>query len=164
MTVPRLTVAIPLYRGRAWLRNVASSIARLPADARIVLSDEVDSDDAPALLARRFANDPRVVVRVRQGRPGWREHCNALIAENGSPFFALLPQDDTIAAGHYEALVGALTQDPSAGMAFGRLIAEHEDGQKVTQSRHRSSWAEACPGSRRCCWSRSGTSGFHSGR
>ncbi|MEN9316988.1 MAG: hypothetical protein RIS35_3381 [Pseudomonadota bacterium] len=131
MSPPRLTIAIPLYRGRAWLRNVASTIARLPVDARIVLSDEVGSDDAPSLLARRFANDARIVVRVRRGPPGWREHCNALIAENESPLFALLPQDDTIAPGHYEALVAALTQAPDAGMAFGQLIAEHQDGRRV---------------------------------
>lgn len=121
---PRLTVAIPLFEAARWADNIASTLGRLPADALIVLSDETGSDDTAQRLARRFAGDRRIRVRIREGRPGWREHCNALIESCETELFSLLPQDDTVVAGHHERLVAALDAHPGAGVAFGRIVAE----------------------------------------
>lgn len=99
------------------------NIQCLPADVRIILSDEVSSDDTAQQIAAKFVNDSRIQVRMRNGLPGWREHCNALIRENQTEFFSLLPQDDLIEPGYYEKLLGALQENPDAGLAFGTLIA-----------------------------------------
>ena len=119
---PRLTVAIPLFRAERWARNVVENIRAMPPDVRIVLSDEVGSDDTAARIARHLASDPRIVLRLRRGAPGWREHCNALIAKNETEFFSLLPQDDALAPGYHAHLLAALDANPRAGIAFGTLV------------------------------------------
>lgn len=99
------------------------NLRRIPATARIILSDEVSSDDAAERIAANFADDPRIELRLRHGQPGWREHFNALIRENNTDFFSLLPQDDLIEPGYYEKLLAALEENPHAGLAFGRMVA-----------------------------------------
>ena len=49
--IPRLTVAIPLYRGSRWDNNIIRNIQRIPQDARIILSDEVSSDRTAEVIA-----------------------------------------------------------------------------------------------------------------
>ncbi len=120
---PRLTVAIPLHHGKQWEQIVVENIRRIPEDTRIILSDEVSSDDAAANIARQFENDPRIKVRMKNGAAGWREHYNALIRENETELFCILPQDDTIETGYYEKLIAALDQNPHVGLAFGSMVA-----------------------------------------
>lgn len=122
--LPRLTVAIPLFRAAPWYENILENIRRIPADALILLSDETHSDDTAQRVAEHFEEDPRIRLRLRNGRPGWREHCNALIRECETGCFSLLPQDDLITPGYYEKLVAALDSHPGAGLAFGPIIAE----------------------------------------
>lgn len=118
----RLTVAFPLYKGARWEETVVENIRHLPDDVRIILSDEVSSDDTAEKIANRFVNDPRIEVRMRNGLRGWRAHCNALIDENNTEFFCLLPQDDLIEPDYFEKLVAALDANPDAGLAFPRLF------------------------------------------
>ncbi len=118
---PRLTVAIPLHRAGSWVETVSANIERIPARSRIVLSDETQADDALDRLAHRFRGDPRLTIRRKPGRPGWREHANALISEARTELFSILPQDDAISPGYYEKLVETLDRSPSAGIAFGTI-------------------------------------------
>jgi len=129
---PRLTVAIPLYNGAEWEETVIQNIQRIPDDALIILSDEVSSDDTPLKIAAQFAKDSRIQVRMHNGLPGWREHCNALIKENNTPLFCLLPQDDLIEPGYYEKLIEALDTNPDAGLVFGIIIAVGNSPAPVT--------------------------------
>jgi hypothetical protein len=113
-----------MFRAARWLDSISRNIELVPANARIVLSDEVSSDDSVEQLAGRFRNDPRIRPRLRRGEAGWWQHCNALIAECETELFSILPQDDRITPGYYEALVAALDDNPGAGIAFGRLFTE----------------------------------------
>lgn len=122
--MPRLTVAIPLFHGAPWIDTITENIRRIPDDALILLSDEVRSDDTAELIKKRLGGDPRIRVRLRDGAPGWREHCNALIDECNTGLFSFLPQDDQIEAGYYEKLMAALDEAPTAGIAFGSLYFE----------------------------------------
>lgn len=146
---PRLTVAIPLYHATPWQQNVAENIRRIPAGTRIILSDEISSDDSAQQIAAQFSDDPRIELRMRNGQRGWREHFNALIAENDSEFFSLLPQDDLVEPGYYEKLVAALDANPHAGLAFGSLVAagKRSRQQKLVSAPfplgHSTPWLEA---------------------
>jgi hypothetical protein len=122
-----LTVALPLFHAERWFVPLVENFRRIPAWAKIVVSDETDSDDTAHRIARAFPEDRRIRVRKGQGREGWREHCNALIRECDTEFFALLPQDDQIAPGYYENLVAALEENPEAGIAFGTIHAIFSD-------------------------------------
>lgn len=128
---PPLTVAIPLHRAAPWIESICENAQRIPAHARILVSDETRIDDAMDRLRIRLAGDPRIVFRDARGPTGWREHANALIAEAETDFFSLLPQDDWIADGYHQSLMDALHRRPSAGLAFGRIRTEGKPGGDV---------------------------------
>lgn len=118
---PALTIAIPLHGAARWVDEVSANIAAAPQGARIVLSDRSQLDDALLELRGRHGTDRRVRYVEGFAGQGWREHVNELIAESSTPMFTILPQDDSIAPGHYERLVSALNTRPSAGLAFPTL-------------------------------------------
>lgn len=122
---PRLTVLMPLHGALPWIDDISANIELIPAGARIVLSDETESDDALARLLDRHRGDPRVRGRrpKRSDNPGWRAHANALLGEARTELIALLPQDDRIMPSYYEKLVEALDRTPGAGLAFGSIEA-----------------------------------------
>ena len=100
------------------------NIRRIPADAIIVLSDEISSDDTAQQIEASLPGDARIRVRMRHGLTGFHHHCNALIAECDTELFSFLPHDDLIAPGYYDELIAALDNESTAGIAFGRVIAE----------------------------------------
>lgn len=116
-------MAIPLFRARPWISNVAKNIGRIPPGVRIVLSDDAGNGGVLRELARKCRGDSRIRFRIREGVPGWRAHMNELIAESSTELFSFLPQDDRIAPGYYEKLVAALDGNPGAGIAFAPIVA-----------------------------------------
>lgn len=130
---PRLTVAIPLFMAAPWFETIVENIRRIPCNTLILLSDETSSDNTAQRVAAIFEDDPRIRVRLRKGKSGWREHCNSLILECETEFFNLLPQDDLVSPEYYEKLVSALDNNPDAGLAFGSLIAEGGRYSQPTQ-------------------------------
>ena len=125
----KITIAIPLYHGKNWIPVIANNIRHIPKNAKIVLSDEVSSDDSASLIARKFANDPKIQVRLREGEPGWRQHCNALMAECDTPFFSLLPQDDSIGPRYYQRLLRAFAKKPEIGISFGQIVGTRSSSE-----------------------------------
>lgn len=120
---PELTIVIPLHGAVRWVDVISDNIAATPQRARIVVSDRSQIDDALPVLRSRHQGDRRIHFVAARGGPGWREHINELISASATPLFSILPQDDSITAGYYEALLSALHDQPGAGLAFPRLRA-----------------------------------------
>lgn len=68
----------------------------LPADCRVIFSDQSQQDDTIERLVAGWGGDPRMRFRTAAGPPGWRQHCNALLAAVETPLAAILPQDDSM--------------------------------------------------------------------
>ena len=122
--VPRLTVAIPLYRAAAWLDTVLANLGAIPDDVVILLSEDADSDGSAERIRAQVPDDRRIHYRQNPGPAGWRGHCNALIEACQTEYFSLLPQDDLLGPDYHARLVAALDAHPWAVIAFGSLIAE----------------------------------------
>ena len=125
-----LTIGVPVHRGLRWSNVISENLANVPADATILISDCTREDACLRELRRRHRRDRR--VRFTQGDVslGWREHINQLILSSRSAAFSILPQDDSVAEGHYESLIDALNASPAAVLAFPRLVGEYPDGSQ----------------------------------
>ncbi len=146
---PELTIAIPLHGAGQWVDVVSDNITVAPRDARIVVSDRSQVDDALSALRTRHRGDRRIRFVSGSDGPGWRDHINTLIAASKTPLFSILPQDDSILSGHYETLVSALHDHPDAGLSFPKLRVIRE-GTEETEHRpppftlgERPPWREA---------------------
>lgn len=102
---------------------IEGNLRALPADCQVILSDQSRSDDSLERLAAGWGGDPRVRFRTAAGPPGWREHCNALLASVTTPLAAILPQDDSISPGFFEALVAVHQSRPETAVSFGVVQA-----------------------------------------
>jgi hypothetical protein len=123
-------VAIPLHGAGRWIDVISDNITAIPDSASVVVSDRSRLDDTLEVLRRRHRRDRRIRFVDDAGGTGWREHVNALLSDCDTPTFSILPQDDSVSAGHYEALLGALHDQPDAGLAFPHLRAVFENGDE----------------------------------
>lgn len=116
---------IPLHRAARWLPVIDENLRTLPTDCRVILSDQSQQDDTLERLAAVWADDPRVRFRRAAGPPGWRQHCNALLAAVETPLAAILPQDDSVPPGFFEALVAVHRARPDTAVSFGLVQARN---------------------------------------
>jgi len=128
-SAPTLSVAIPLHRSRPWVDAIEANVARIPhASTEILISDRTCLDDAVDVLADRLSDDPRVrFVRSADGL-SWIEHYNDLLHRASGDFFMWMPHDDDFPSDYLPALVGALTADERALLAFGCIEPILPDG------------------------------------
>jgi hypothetical protein len=127
--MPRVTVAIPLHRGRRWAENVLGNIARLRGHARILVSDAHEHDDALSHLRARVGDCDDVRFAGRRDLPaGWVPHYNDLMRQVTTPLMMWLPQDDEIDAHWVVGGEEALRAAPDAVLATGIMRAVEEDG------------------------------------
>lgn len=112
---PRLTICIPAYRPKGFLGQVLASVQEQSfRDFRVVISNDGGFERETFEPFRRMAN---VRIYHQRGRLGWVENANWLIRRVRTPYFAILPQDDTIEPDYYAALVDLLEKTPAAGSA-----------------------------------------------
>jgi glycosyltransferase involved in cell wall biosynthesis len=110
-----LTICIPAYRPQNFLERVLVSVqAQTFRDFRVVISNDGGFERESFEPFRRMAN---VRIHHQPGRLGWVENANWLIRRVKTPYFAILPQDDTIEPDYYAALVDLLEKTPAAGSA-----------------------------------------------
>ncbi|MCA9072635.1 MAG: glycosyltransferase, partial [Planctomycetaceae bacterium] len=125
LSSPQLTILIPLHRAGPWVWNITQNLQRFPEDCRVLISDATLKDEAVNWLEERHAGDSRVQFFRKASDIDWRVHINELLERVDTEFASILPQDDAIHAGYYEALMAALDANPSAGLAFGVIDAIH---------------------------------------
>lgn len=115
---PRVTVAMPVYNGAAWIaRALASLLAQSFGDWEAVVVDD-GSTDATAAVVESFLADPRLrMVRHARNR-GLGAAINRALDEGRGALVAYLPADDVWYADHLATLVAALDAAPAAALAL----------------------------------------------
>jgi len=121
MSAHRTTVAIPLHASAEHLEVVAGNVERLRLVADVVVSDATGVDDTLARLRERLGEDAATWRGPDPAGAGWVAHCNLLLAEARTEFFAWLPHDDEADADWVLAGEAALDAHPDAVAATGRV-------------------------------------------
>ena len=134
-----VTVAVPLHRSRRWVDNVVANVDRLPAEVtEVLISDRTLEDDAAELLTARLAHDERVTVLARHEGLTWFEHYQDLVERATGDLCTWLPHDDDLDASWIPRLGAALAAEPTAWLAFGRVVGVRADGVTATSWQPRS--------------------------
>lgn len=124
MNQPDVTVAIPLHRSARWVGCIEGNVRRLAPEARVVVSDATEEDDALSTLRGRLADMPDVVwLGKRSIGPGYVPHYNDLLARATTPYFMWLPADDEIDADYVRRCTAVLRRDTGVIMCVGHLAA-----------------------------------------
>ena len=142
--MPRVTVAIPLHNGAAFIGHaIRSVLAQTFEDLEIVVADDGSDDDGGAIVAS--FGPPVRLIQVRHGNT--QATRNAAIAASDSEFVALLDQDDTWWPDKLARQLACLDADPALGLCYtdtrgvdpaGRELAEGHNPLQVPAE-----WSEA---------------------
>jgi glycosyltransferase involved in cell wall biosynthesis len=114
----RTTVLVPVYQAEAFLaETIDALLAQTHRDFVALLSVDA-SRDRSLDLARSYERDPRVRVYAQPRRLGWVGNGNWLLRRVRTPFYCILPHDDTIAPEYLERLHRLLELHPRAAVAY----------------------------------------------
>jgi glycosyltransferase involved in cell wall biosynthesis len=108
--VPLLTVAIPTYKGAAFIgAAIESVLAQTFRDFELLVIDDNSPDDTEAIV-RRFV-DPRIRYLRNSANLGPQGNWNRCLTEARGALFKLLPHDDLLMPTCLQRQVDALQAD-----------------------------------------------------
>ncbi len=110
MSVPILSIIVPVYNAAPYLSETAASIAaQTRGDLEAIFVDDGSTDDSPKILDALAANDARFRV-VHKANGGVSTARNAGIAAARGRYLAFVDSDDSIDPAFAERMVGAAEQ------------------------------------------------------
>lgn len=122
----RQSVIIPVKNGAALVREaIRSALSQLSGDDEIIVVDNGSTDETPAIV--RAIEDPRVRL-VSEPTPGPAAARNAGLRVATGGLVSFLDHDDYWPDGRTAGLLAALSADPDANAAYGRLRVQVEPG------------------------------------
>ncbi|TFL17142.1 glycosyltransferase [Jannaschia formosa] len=117
--VPRVSIYIPTYNASAYIERAVESVLEQDfRDLEVCLADDGSKDGTADLLARLYADEPRVRwQRFQNGGIGFAS--NRAIRMSRAPYVGQLDSDDCLKPGAVSRLVAALDDDPNLACAYG---------------------------------------------
>lgn len=115
--VPLVTVAIPAYKGAAYIQETIKSVlSQTLTDFELIVIDD-GSPDATAEIAASF-EDPRIRLLRNPQNLGPQGNWNRCLAEARGKYFKMLPQDDLLAPDCLTQQVAVLEADTDERIAL----------------------------------------------
>ncbi len=131
---PKVTVAIPTYRGAAYLGAAIDSVLNQTfGDFELLVLDDNSPDDTAAVVS--CFPDPRIVYRRNSQNLGPLGNWNRCLAEGRGDYFKLLPHDDVLHSSCLERQVAVLDADlqQRVAMVFSSRDILSPDGERLTR-------------------------------
>lgn len=130
---PSISVIIPVYNGRKYLKEALESVARqtlLPVE--LILVDDGSSDDSLELLQEMELPFPVIKIRQDNGGQGAARNHGSRLAQG--KYLAFLDQDDRWYPEHLEKLVQPFSKMRRIGWVYSNLDEIDRQGQLVSIS------------------------------
>ena len=134
MMQQRVTIGVPIYRGKLFLEESLDSIQKQTYPELEVIMSGDGPDPECEEICRKFLNDSRFRLVVQPQRLGWREHTNWLMSQVQTEFWHLQEQDDVIAPTFIETLLKHAVDQPEAAAVFGDVLTFGTWESKITMS------------------------------
>ena len=132
---PKVSALVPCYNSSAFLLETLDCLAAQTwVNLEILIGDDCSTDDTLA-IARRFA-EGHANVRILE-RPlnlGWLSNSNDLMAQATGEMCFFAFHDDIVTPDYVEKLATALSNHPSAIMAFSHLTLAELDGSTTVHA------------------------------
>ncbi len=117
MKAPQVSICVPTWQGRRWIREaLESALAQEHDSFEVVVSDD-GSDDGTREIVAGF-DDPRLRLSVNERRLGMPGNWNRSIHLARGRFIKPLQQDDLLEPDCIATLAAALEAAPEAAFAF----------------------------------------------
>jgi glycosyltransferase involved in cell wall biosynthesis len=114
----RITVGMPLYRGRDQVADALRSLAdQTFTDFEVIISVD-GNDEESADACRPFLADPRFRMVVQPQRLDWYGNFNWLLQQPMGDFFCYRQHDDTTAPEFFERLIEVAEAHPDAAAVY----------------------------------------------
>jgi glycosyltransferase involved in cell wall biosynthesis len=133
MSLPTLTVGLPVFNGEQFLTQALDSIlGQTFGDFRLVVSDN-GSTDATEAICREYANrDPRVDYRRHNVNRGAAWNYNHVFAHCDTPFFRWAAADDVFAPTCFERCSEVMAEAPqSVALCYSQTLVIDGEGVVV---------------------------------
>lgn len=136
MTVPRVSIGLPVYNGEDYLEAALNSIlAQTYEDFELIISDNASTDGTAAICRLYAEADDRIrYVRHEENRGG-AANFNSLVALARGEYFRWACHDDTIAPTCIERCVEVLDADPDTVLCYVRPQMIGPDGEALDNDR-----------------------------
>lgn len=115
LSLPPLTVVVPVYNGENYLRETLESVLRQSYPAREIIVVNDGSTDRTCAIANEFAGRVRVLDRANEGVSASR---NAGIATASTEWVALIDHDDLWEKEHLGNLARAIARNPESDICY----------------------------------------------
>jgi glycosyltransferase involved in cell wall biosynthesis len=134
MTIPRVSIGVPVYNGQKYIRfTLDSLLAQTFADLEVVVTDNCSTDSTPQIVQEYAARDPRVRYVKNPTNLGPALNYNVSVELARGEYFKWNPADDVCAPQFVEKCVRVLDADPSVVLAYPRTSIIDTQGQIVGQ-------------------------------
>jgi glycosyltransferase involved in cell wall biosynthesis len=118
--MPKVSVCIPTYNGRRYLRQAVDSVLNQEFDDyELVICDNASTDDTPEIC--RSYSDPRLRYTRFEDRTNQAGNFNRCLNEARGEHLTLLHADDFVLPGFLADRVKRLEDDPGLGFVFGAV-------------------------------------------
>lgn len=129
---PRVTLAMPIYNGEAYLADTLQTIlGQTFTDFELLISDNASTDNTQALCQTFAAQDSRIAYTRQPQNLGAAPNFNGSIPLARGEYFKWVAYDDPLAPTLLEKCVATLDNAPEAIMAYGRTILIDGDGRLI---------------------------------
>ena len=106
---PTISIVIPLFKSRRFVRVIYTNIKRLENEnLEIIISDRHCYDNAIDILKGLLKSDERVRFIQSDDKIGWVDHFNELLQIAQGTYFMWMPHDDSFPRGYVKSLVESL--------------------------------------------------------
>lgn len=129
MTDPLVSVVIPCYRGRRYLRAaIDSCLGQTAPDLEVIMVDDASPGADHEVADEAARADPRVRVVRRAENGGIGRALNSGYEVARGVYFTRLAQDDLFRSDAFALLVSQLQAHPDAGLAYADMQLIDADG------------------------------------
>jgi glycosyltransferase involved in cell wall biosynthesis len=133
MSIPRVSVLLPVRDGERYLREAVESIlGQTFTDFELIALDDGSTDATPAILDELAARDERVVVE-RHSPAGLTAALNAAAARARAPYLARMDADDIALPDRFALQVAFLDAHPDVAV-IGGAYDEIDDAGRVART------------------------------
>ncbi len=118
---PAVVACVPIRNAGEFLADTLRSLAAQDhPNVRVLMSDDVSSDDSVAIARDFQASSGRFQLLTQPRQLGWIANVNVLLerARSEARYLFVLPHDDIVAPTYISRLVDALEGAPEAALAF----------------------------------------------
>ena len=132
---PVVSVCMPVYNGRAYIRKAVDSVlAQSMEDFELLICDDCSSDETMDIV--ESYDDPRIRIFRNENNLGLVGNWNRVISYARGKYIKLMMQDDILGTDALKSQVSLLESNPKAVLSIGNT-AVIDGNDNVIMKRHR---------------------------